>query len=257
MSSPEDTAQQPDSFSAISSTTVGGDLSGDLPDPILAAIHGTPVLTLLGQSVGNVLVLTPEGELSVPTWVPGTPSAVAFRKGTDQQIINTIAETDLLNGEIVLPGALHVPAWKGVRLTAWGDLRNFSGAAQALPRFKLKLGAAVLLDTGSGGAVNWASNAGRFGWKITAEIINRGVNAQWATLDAGLGFLPGGAGAWAFVVGEGWYAAPSGASQVRALGAAAGAVNPLFAQALVLSVILPVANANLDVTLKAATVEYL
>ena len=183
------------------------------------------------------------------TWTPATQGI--YRKTTAKQVVNTVAETDLLNGEITL-GAGVLGSSGVLRFTAWGDFTNVSGSTQAAVRWKLKLGATTLIDTGAPAAWH-GSVATRFPWSVTIEIANLGAtNAQWAALDVDyVGNLA--AGFANFTTGEGVYTNTQ--DMAKAKGGVSGTVDTTVPQALVLSVILPVASANFDVTLKGALVE--
>lgn len=182
---------------------------------------------------------------------------ITYRKTSAKQVVSTVTETDLLNGEITV-GAGVMGATGVLRLTAWGDMVNNSAATQASVRLKLKLGATTLFDTNSVAAI-WTSTAARFGWKVVAEIVNLGAaNSQWGTLNFETILGAGANGAAGFVTGEGDFLVSlvtGGAGIYKAFGGAASAVDTTIAQALALSVILPAANANLDMTLKGALVE--
>jgi hypothetical protein len=175
-----------------------------------------------------------------------------WRKVTPKTVVNTITETDLLNGEITIDaGAMSTQ--RLLRLTAWGDLINNSGATQASPRWKLKLGGTVLLDTNTIAAV-WQTATSRWGWRVRAEIHNLTAATQWAYLQAEFsGSLVPNLNA-AFATGEG-VIGTNGNSQAHGYAGASAAIDTTVARALALTVINPAANANLDVTLKAAIVE--
>jgi hypothetical protein len=73
-----------------------------------------------------------------------------WRKTTSKQVLNTITATDLLNGEITIDaGAMSTN--RMIRLTAFGDWVQTSAGATDVPRFKVKLGATTLIDTGVSG----------------------------------------------------------------------------------------------------------
>jgi hypothetical protein len=82
-----------------------------------------------------------------------------YRKVTPKAVVNSIAETDLLNGEITIPAGL-MGISGGIRLTMMGDCVNNSAATQAAPVFKLKLGATTILATAATAAM-WAASATR------------------------------------------------------------------------------------------------
>lgn len=187
------------------------------------------------------------------TWGPGSQGI--YRKTTAKQVVNTVAETDLLNGEITV-GAGVLSASGVLRLTAWGDWIQNSGASCAFARMKLKLGATTLFDTNTSFTTSWGANASRFCWRIVAEIMNLGVtNAQWAAWQGQyVGSISPGDSVF-FTTGEG-----SRISQNNMLldaGGNSAAVDMTAAQALALTVTLPAASASLDMTLKGALVEVL
>jgi hypothetical protein len=175
-----------------------------------------------------------------------------WRKTTAKAVVNTVTETDLLNGEITIDaGAMSTN--RLVRLTAWGDSINNTGATQAAARFKLKHGAAVPLDTGAL-AGPWAASASRFGWRIVAELMNLGAtNSQWDTMvmDITISAVVNLGAAW--TAGEGMYS--TSANHLYGTAGVTASVDTTAAQALALTVINPAANALLDVTLRGAVVE--
>jgi hypothetical protein len=181
-----------------------------------------------------------------------------YRKTTAKQVVNSIVETDLLNGEITI-GAGALGASRAVRLTAWGDWLNFSGATQASPRFKIKLGATTLLDSNVIAGV-WGSVNTRDPWRFVVEIANLGAaNSQLSSIDGRLVIASAPLANFAyFTTGEGTVSIPSVAISsvpLFVLGQNTTAVDTTSAQALALTVTLPAANASLDVTLKGALVE--
>jgi hypothetical protein len=177
-----------------------------------------------------------------------------WRKTTAKQVVNTITETDLLNGEVTIDaGAMSTN--RMLRLTALGDWINNTGAAVATPRLKLKLGATTLLDTNVM-AAGWAAAADRRGWRIVAEIANLGAaNSQIAELNI-LGYIGVAAtAAAAFTTGEGVTSITLGSSLFQAYAVSSGAVDTTAAQALALTVTLATANALEDMKLSYAVVE--
>lgn len=221
----------------------------------LSARVSTPTGILAGEAMvwnGTAWVrssVTPITANGIGSGIVKSP----YRKTTAKQVINSIAETDLLNGEITIAG--NVIGTSGVvRMTAWGDMSNNSGGAVALPRFKTKLGATTLLDTGAPGAA-WTSNAARYGWRAVVEIANSASNAQWASLALEFGGIIVDNVAVVFTTGEGLYATVT--DLAKAIGGGAGAVDTTVAQALQFTVTLATANASEDVTLKGAVLEIL
>jgi hypothetical protein len=191
----------------------------------------------------------------------GTGFVAVARKNTSKQVVSSVTETDLLNGEVtILAGVMG--STRILRLSAWGDWKQNSGAGTDVPRFKLKLGATVLLDTSVLG-VNAAANAAtRFGFRMVCEIINtNAANTQWATMDGWVGMTNAGLAAApvAFATGEGFttgISAPNTAVPgVTYRAGASGAVDTTASQVLALTVILPANSANCDMTLTGALVE--
>lgn len=191
------------------------------------------------------------------------PSSAPYRKTTAATVVNTTTETDLLNGEItVAAGAIGTTGL--LRLTAFGDWKQNSGGATDVPRFKLKLGATTLLDTNVTGANIVPNSATRYPFRIEAEIMNLGAaNSQWTTLfgDVMTGdTATAGYSGTGFATGEGLTGnvvnSNSGHSlHVEYRGANSSAVDTSGACALVLSVVLPAASANCDISLKGAVVQ--
>lgn len=197
------------------------------------------------------------------SWAPANPSPGLYRKTTAKQVVNTVAETDLLNGEITI-GAGVLGTTGLLRLTAIGDWIQNSGGATDVPRFKLKLGGTTLIDTNVNGGAFISSSAFRNGWRFQALIALLGAaNSQWVDFNGIIGNAGTSAiAANAFTTGEGRWSAPlfsvtPGSNFVIYEGGNAGAVDTTLAAALALSVTLPAASATLDVTLKHALVEIL
>lgn len=215
------------------------------------------------QAAVNALIAALSGGVAGQVLESAGASSVAYayqggvyRKSTAKTINNSVAETDLLNGEITV-GANVMGTSSVLRLTAEGDLLNNTGGTVTAPRFKLKLGATTLLDTNAlAGAVT--TSAARFGWKIVCEIADLGAtNSQWASIDGS--YTSGVAtGAVAFATGEGYNIANNvvgGVGLTQFKGSNSGAVDMTANQALVLSVILGAASANHEIVLKRALVE--
>lgn len=195
------------------------------------------------------------GEIVGVDWLNAVAHA-KWRKTTAKTVNNTVTETDLLNGEVTIDAGA-VSTNRMLRMVAWGDLLNNTGATQHLPRFKLGLGATTLLDTGSdGGVIGWLADTARRPWKIEAEVLNLGAaNSQWATIRGEIYLDSSASNHVAFTTGEGQYESGTASRHVSFLGANSAAVDTTAAVALVLSVILPTASANLEMKLHGATVE--
>lgn len=186
-----------------------------------------------------------------------------YRKTTAKAVTNTTAETDLLNSEITIPSNT-MGTTNLLRLTAWGDWVQNSGASTDLPRLKVKLGSSVLLDTGVSGQAWVAASASRWGWRIVVEILETGAtNSQSVTIDGSIAHLSPSPGAavqgHAFTTGEGSTTIFGSVSSVplRAvyLGWSSGAVDTTVSNALALTVINPTATATCETKLYGALVE--
>lgn len=201
----------------------------------------------MGASSGQALIWN--GSVWAPTAIP---SPTSYRKVTSKTVNNTVAATDLLNGEITI-GAGVMGTTKMCRLTAFGDLLNNASGAQA--RFQLVFGGTTLFDTGAWGAIT--PSAGRTGWKIVVEILNvNSASAQASTFDlrAGQPATPGTQQSGAFTTGQ-------GVVEVQGLGFRALGTSPSSAldtstsKALVLNVINAAASASCETRLFGALVE--
>lgn len=197
------------------------------------------------------------GEL-VDTPTLNTLARAYLRKRTAKQVVNTTTATDLLNGEFSIPaGALSTNRF--LLLTARGDWIQNSGAATKLPRIYLDMGGVTLIDTGVPASSVVGAIGARWGWLLEAKITNLdATNSQWTDLKFELVHLQNGstvdnAG---FTTGEGRYGVLDSGSNIplksEATGGNATSVDTTVACALALNVILPVASASLDMTLKAA-----
>jgi hypothetical protein len=183
-----------------------------------------------------------------------------YRKTTSKQVLNSVVETDLLNGEITI-GAGAMSTNRILRLTARGDWTNNSAAARDVPRFKVKLGATTLLDTSITGALVVGAGAFREPWRMDITIANLGATgSQWVQMNGAIAFVSAGVfGAAAFVTGNGTTTTLAGAAAAERNASYEGsnttAVDTTIAQLLALTVINPTATATCDVTLAHAFVE--
>lgn len=217
---------------------------------------GIPASKLSGYPTNGGVFLAGDG-----TWKAA--GGTTYRKTTAKAVTNTVAETDLLNGEITI-GAGVMGANSVLRLTAVGD-GVFNGNSTA-PQWKLKLGATTLIDTG---ALVWQTmGTNRLGWKLAVELFNLGAtNSQWINfLLKGSADYPGNgvainSRAAGFVTGEGAYlgwgnaTASSKGFLYEAEGGNTGAVDTTVAQSLVFSVINGFAGASYETKLYGALVE--
>lgn len=182
-----------------------------------------------------------------------------YRKSTATQVSNSVAETDLLNGEITV--AANALGGTGIlRLTAWGSILNNTGASQQAPRWKLKFGGTTVLDTNVIASA-LATSANAAGWRIDVLIGNLGAtNSQECSMrGAWVGGI-GTGGAAFFTTGSGAYVAPTGTGGLASIaftGRNPSAVDTTVACPVALSVTLGAASANFAVSLTGAVVEIL
>lgn len=193
------------------------------------------------------------GELvDVPTinsWARGY-----LRKNTAKTVNGTTTATDLLNGEFTLPaGALSTD--RVLRLSAWGDWKQNSGADRDIPLFRLGLAATTLLDTNNLGVAAVTNTTTRYGWRIVCEIQNLGAaNSQWATLtgvSAGAVALTEGV---AFTTGNGWTTLSTWGA-ITYTGGDAGSVDTSASCAVTLKVVNANNSANYETKLYGALLE--
>jgi hypothetical protein len=183
-----------------------------------------------------------------------------LRKTTALQVVNTVTETDLLNGEFMIDGGL-MGTNRLLRLTAFGDWIQNTASAD-IPRLKLKLGATTVIDANNLGASQVIQGATRWGWAVKAEILNLGAaNSQWVNYWASFSFNGlSVVGQWnSFATGEGRtsaIASSSSASQhAYSEGGNSTAVDTTVANLLQLTATLSSAATTLDITLRGSLVE--
>jgi hypothetical protein len=167
-----------------------------------------------------------------------------YRKTTAKTVSNTVAETDLLNGEITV-AANAMGASSMLRATLFLDiLTNNSGNF----RFKLKLGATTLIDTGANFAPT--NNASRTWLEVGFEILNLGAtNSQQARMRV---WMPQALDTFGPTTGTG----SGGSGAVYHFGGlGTGAVDTTSAQALALTVQHNAASVNQDAKLYGAVIE--
>lgn len=172
--------------------------------------------------------------------------------------VDGTAETDLFAGEFTIAaGSMGTVGVAAIR--AAGEILNSSGATQAAPRFKLKLGGTVLIDTGATPGM-WTSNASRWGLVLDAWIQNVATNSQVCAIELTLAANTMTAAIAGFATGTGTYRGQelSGvAAEGLAVGSGTGAVDTTLDRLLEFSVILPAASGSVEVELRSAFVEIL
>lgn len=103
------------------------------------------------------------------------------RKNTAKTVNNTVAATDLLDGEFTIPGGA-MGLDRILRISAWGDWKQNSGGTADMPEFQVSFAGTTLLDTGTPG-LSLANSTTRFGWRIIIEMLNLGAaNIQWVNI---------------------------------------------------------------------------
>jgi hypothetical protein len=129
---------------------------------------------LAGYPTDGTKVLKGDG-----TWATESVPLV-YRKTSEKDVVNTVVETDLLNGEITV-GAGVLGTTKTLRARLGGDFLNNTGSAQP-PTITIKLGGTTLWKgtIGSGAAVQPSSSATRRAWSLNFDITNiAAANVQW------------------------------------------------------------------------------
>lgn len=159
---------------------------------IAAGLHATnyaAIQTLLNGGLDNTNIAT--GAAIAPAKIaPGTngqvlitaggatawgTGVITYRKVTEKDVNTSVAETDLLNGEITI-GAGEMSTNKIARVILVGDYLNNSGGAVTLT-VAIKLGATTLYKDVSGSI---EQSADRRALRIEFEIANLGAaNSQW------------------------------------------------------------------------------
>jgi hypothetical protein len=169
-------------------------------------------------------------------------------KITQKEVVNTLAKTDLLNGEITIP-ANSMSAQGAIRFWMNGDYINNTASGQTLT-LELKLGATVLWDSGVSGYI--ATSPTTRAWYC--EGLIQALNSTSA--QRGGGFFILGPTKTAIVgesgiadVSSGWY------QQAGHFDTIAGAVPMNAAQAFTFSVTHSSALASLTMRLQYARFE--
>lgn len=186
-------------------------------------------------------------------------SLTTYRKTTAKQVLNTVTETDLLNGEITLAAGV-LGTTKVAKIDLWGDWVQNTGGTALVPTFKLKLGATTLIAWQTS-TYNVANSATRYAWQYAALIAaQNATNAQTCSLT---GYLTSASVVGTanqdttLTTGEGVQSAVLGANghamaQVSAYNSAT--VDTTQAQALTFTTTNASSTATYDVTLRGALV---
>lgn len=199
-----------------------------------------------GATEGQVPVWDNTAQL----WQPGTPALSIYRKLTEKDVVNTVTETDLLNGEISIAAGEMVTN-KTVRCTILGDYLNNSGANRTLD-LAVKLGATTLWKDTVTGTNSIGPGASRRPFRLTFEISNLG--ADDSQFMAGFFWL-GAMGAATTGLGDFSEAVGPDTDQWGGSFAGSSAEDTSSAKALVVTATHPAANANLSVRLKSGLIE--
>lgn len=211
------------------------------------------IAALSGGTLGQVLRATSATDIA---W---SNQGFAYRKTTAKTLNTSVAETDLLNGEITV-GAGVMGSNGVLRFTADGDMLMNAAGPVGTPRFKLKLGGTTLLDTNTI-ATFLTTNASRFGWKFVCEIGNLGAtNSQWSSLQGLYMTGTGASAAAAFTTGAGYQLGTlvaGGLGSVQLQGGGASAVDTTASKLLEFTVILSSSSVNHEISLKRGLVEVL
>ncbi len=165
------------------------------------------------------------------------------RKTSSKTVNNSVADTDLLNGEFTLK-ANTLGTTGRARLWLSGDWLNNTGSAHNPPAFKLKLGGTTLLDTGNSASLSASANRGA--WELYCNLMNLGATGSQ---EVGInGMLYAGVDK-NFSTGNGCYSATK---VLNLVGRNNGSVDTTADQALVFSVVNNVANASYETRLLCA-----
>lgn len=203
-------------------------------------------VTLLYDSVATVWVVSNGGSPSV-----------TYRKNTTKTVANTVAATDLLNGEITI-GASAMGANSIARCKFWGTHKQATAGVQGSPRFQVVLGGTTLLDTNVLPASETA-NINVWGWDLTLDIANLGAtNSQMERMILHLDQQFAAAVAALFIGGQGLYnngASYGGYAHAVAKGYQTSAIDMTVARLLELRVVNAVADPAYDTILKGALIE--
>lgn len=225
------------------------DFGAGLVNADIAAAAGIVASKLAGYPSDGSKVLKGDG-----SWAAPAP----YRKTTAKAVNTTVSPTDLLNGEIsIAAGAMGATGM--LRLTAFGDWLQNSGAGAVAPRWQLVFGGTTVFDTSAGPTC--ANSATRGSWKIVVEIFNTAANAQvcYFHLEGNAGGTVTSGDA-AFTTGQGRYGGNFGAggtNMLLGMGYNTGALDTSTAKTLVLNTINGSASGSYETKLASALVEIL
>lgn len=225
-------------------------LAAAIKDSDIAAAQNLSKLSAVTGTPTGAKFLRDDGTWNLPAGL------TTYRKTTAKVVNNTTTETDLLNGDITI--AAGILGTTGVlRLTAWGDwLQNTGGTTTGPQRFKLKLGATTIFDTGApAAAVGTSASRGAFWAEVV--IANAGAaNLQTASMQLKLAANSGQFTAFigALTAGEGGYGSAGNYAYVEEAFATA-AVDTTASNVLALTVINPSASVSCETKLYGALVE--
>jgi hypothetical protein len=179
-----------------------------------------------------------------------------YRKTSEKDVVNTVAGTDLLNGDITI-GAGVMGTDKTLRATLIGDYLNNTGAVRSLT-VSVSFGGVTLWTETIGDGVNTIGASGnRRAMRISLEIANLGAaNSQMMTGMIALSGLGAATGTGADLAGLTRLYTNAGNSERSTFGSSGAiAVDTASAQALLVTVTHSTASASLSARLKYAIIE--
>lgn len=115
-------------------------------------------------------------------------TTILYRKETAKEVKQSVAETDLLNGEFTIP-ANSMGSHRRAVLLLEGTILNNTGGGKQPPRFKLKLGGTTLFDIDGSAAGITAINADptEGPWWALVEIKQQAAtSSQEVTIDGAI-----------------------------------------------------------------------
>jgi hypothetical protein len=132
-------------------------------------------LNFIQGSGVTLTVADDSGNEEVDITIAASATETSYKKTTEKDVVSTVSETDLLNGEITI-GAGVPGTDKMIRVTLLGDYLNNSGAARDLT-LKIKFGGTTLWDET---ITAITATATRRAWRLVFEIGMLGAaNSQF------------------------------------------------------------------------------